>query len=357
MKRNLLVCCVAVVLLCMAGFLFSGCDVLEGADYQLEFATFWPHEDFQVAEGHKAWAEEIEKRVEEETEYTLEFNWSYGGELLGADEIYEGIADGSADIGTTCPSYTPGVFPVTEAFELPGLNNDNALVSSMVIQEAYETYPLLQEEYEDVEVMHFWATGPGDLITKERVESLEDLQGMDIRVAGGSVPVMEELGAVPVTMGMDESYTNLEQGIVEGILSPTDVLVGFQLAEVTSYITKTPYLYNITFMKVMNPDTWDNLPQEVQQIFREVNEGYTYEYGALRAEHTELGQEVGVEEYGMEIIELDPEGEERWLEEIEPIQDQWMEEAEEEGLPGEEIMDLVRELDEKYSDEYGDYDF
>ncbi len=361
---------IAVLLLLAMAAMFAGCappeepeepvedpndEVVEGEMIELSLATFWPSEDFQVAEGHWAWADEIKERVEAETPHQIEFSFHPGQALLGATEIFDGVAHGAADIGTTCPSYTPGLFPVTAAFELPGLENDNALVSSMVMQEAYETYDLLQQEYEEVKVLHFWATGPGDIITTEPVRSLEDLAGMEIRVAGGSVPVVEELGATPTTMPMSDSYLNLEQGIVRGILAPTDTLKGFRLAEVTSYITKTPYLYNIVFMKIMNWDTWHALPDEVQQIIDEVSQNFVYEYGVLRTEHTEAGQEYAVQEYGHEVIELDPEEEERWLQAIEPVQENWIQGANEEGLPGEEIMDLVRELDRKYSEEYGDY--
>ncbi len=326
-----------------------------GEHWELNFATFWPSEDFQVEEGHRSWAQEIKERVEAETPHRIDFAWHPGGVLLGPTEIFEGVADGAADLGSTCPSYTPGIFPVTSAFELPGLENDNALVSSMVIQEAFETFDLVHQEYDDVKIMHFWATGPGDIISARPVKTLEDIRGMEIRVAGGSVPVMDALEATPVTMPMSESYVALDTGIVEGILAPTDTLRGFMLAEVTSYITKTPYLYNIVFMKVMNWDTWNSFPPEVQQIFEEVNEKYVYEYGVLRTRYTLSGQDYAVENYGHEIIELDPPEEARWLEAIAPVQQTWIDDAAGKGLPGVEIMEKAREIDRKYSEQYGDY--
>ncbi len=377
MKRKLFILLLAIAMVSM--FAFVGCapdepapapdpDVdepdepaepadpdAEGEHFTMEFATFWPGEDFQVADGHQVWAQEIKDRVESETNHTIDFNWHPAGALLGATEIYEGVADGAADLGSTCPSYTPGVFPVTETFELPGFPNDNALVSSMVIQDAFETYDLVTQEYEDVKVMHFWSTGPGDIISQSPVHTLDDYQGMETRAAGGSVPVIEALGGTPTTMPMSESYLALDQGIVEAILAPTDTLQGFMLAEVTNYITKTPFLYNITFIKVMNQDTWNSFPAEVQQIFDEVNEKYVYEYGVLRTEHTLFGQEFAVDEFGHEIIELDANEVERWMEAIEPVQDGYVEGLNDQGLPGEEILQTVEDLQEKYSAEYGDY--
>ncbi len=327
----------------------------EGQSFILEFATFWPEGDFQVADGHKGWAQEISDRVEAETPHSIDFNWHYAQALLEMPEIYGGVADGVADIGTTWPAYTPGVFPITDAFEQPGFKNDNALVAAVTMHEAWKQYGPLQEEYADVKIMHFWATGPGDFMTNTRVETMDDLAGLDIRAVGGTIPWVTALGANPVSFGMGASYENIETGVVDGLLAPTDTLKGFRLAEVTDYITKCPPTYNIIFMKVMNWDTWNAFPESVQQIFDEVNEKYVIEYGQLRTDHTVEGQRFGVEEHGMEVIELDEDEWDRWVDLIDPIMEEWVENANAAGLPGDEIMDLARELDAKHSDEYGGY--
>lgn len=327
----------------------------EPQSWNLDFTTFWPAVDFQVTEGHEVWAQEISDRVAAETPHTVTFSWHPGGALLGPLEIYEGVAAGAADLGTTCPNYTPGMFPLTEAFELPGYHNDNALVASVTMHEAWKESERLQQEYEDVKIMFFWATGPGDFMTNTPVRTLEDLQGQQIRAVGGTVPVVEALGATAVGMPMSDSYISLDQGIVDGILAPTDTLKGFRLAEVTEYITKTPWAYNIIFMKVMNRDTWESFPPSVQRIFDEVNEKYVIEYGKLRTDHTLIGQEFAVEEFGHEVIELDAAEEERWLDEIAEVVDNWIAEKEAAGLPGQEIVDLVTELDARFSNEHGGY--
>lgn len=324
--------------------------------FNLQFATFWPAVDFQVAEGHEVWAKEISDRVSAETMHTVDFAWHYGGALLGPTEIYEGVANGAADIGSTCPSYTMGIFPLTMGIELPGYSNDNALVASLTINEAWKQSKDLQAEYDDVKVMFFWATGPGDFITNKPVEKLEDLSGLQIRAAGGSGLAISALGGTPVSLPMSESYVSLDSGIVDGILGPTDTLKGFRLAEVTKYITKTPFVgYNVVFTKVMNKDTWDSLPESVQKIFDEVNEKYVTEYGKLRTDNTILGQKYAIDEYGLQIFELDQAEKDRWLTQIMPIVDSWTEDVKGKGLPADQTLELYRDLDSKYSDMYGNY--
>ncbi|MGM0688126.1 MAG: TRAP transporter substrate-binding protein [Bacillota bacterium] len=327
----------------------------DAQSFTLQFATFWPGVDFQVEEGHKGWAKEISDRVAAETPHSVEFEWHYAGALLAATEIYTGVAQGAADLGSTCPIYTAGVFPVSQAFELPGFNNDNALVASVTIHEAWKQSELLQEEFKDVKIMHFWATGPGDFMTNTRIETMEDLAGLELRALAGSGSALALMGGVPVAFPMGQSYENIETGVVDGLIAPTDTLQGFRLAEVTQYITKTPFIYNILFMKVMNWDTWNSLPPSVQQIFDEVNEKYVIEYGKLRTDYTLIGEQFGVEEFGMEVIELAPDEYQRWVETSMPVVDQWIEATDDLGLPGQEIVDMVREFDARYSAEHGSY--
>lgn len=341
--------------------IFTGCaaDEPPATDpdevIELQFATFWPGTDFQVTEGHEVWARDLEERTDGKVKITIQ----PGEALLGATEIYEGVVDGSADIGTTCPAYTPGIFPVTEAFELPGYQNDNALVASLTVNEGYKTLKEkeLIDEYDDVKVLFFWATGPGDIMTREEPgNTLEAIEEKEMRVVGGTVTPMQALGVTPVSMPMSESYLALDSALLDGILAPTDTLKGFRLAEVLDYVTKTPFLYNIVFMKVMNLETWNALPTDIQETIEEMSKEYAYEYGKLRTEHTERGLEFGIEEHGIEVFELDPGEEERWRGRIEPIVENWIGDAEARGLHGEEIINTVRELDARFSEEYGDYE-
>lgn len=327
----------------------------EGQSFTLEFATFWPDGDFQVAEGHKGWAQKISDRVAAETPHTISFNWHYAGSLLAMPEIMGGVADGAADVGTTCPSYTPGVYDVSESYELPGLPNDNALVASTTIDAAFRQCEYLQAEFEDVKIMHFWATGPGDFMTTEPIRGMDDFEGMTIRAVGGSIPWAGALGADTVTFGMGASYENIETGVVDGLLAPTDTLQGFRLAELLNYITKSPPAYNMVFVKVMNWDTWNAFPESVQKIIEEVNEETVIEYGKLRTDYTVAGQEYGVQEYGMEVIELDEDEYQRWAALTEPLKDEYIGLLDDAGLPGEDLINQAFELAEKYSEMYGDY--
>ena len=101
----------------------------------------------------------------------------------------------------------------------------------------------------------------------------------------------------------------MNQGIVKGILGPAEIMKGFRLAEVTKSTTKTTFLYNTVFVKVMNLSTWNSLPSEVQKIIEEVNAEFVIKYAELGKVQSELGNIMAVEDYNHELIELSSEEE------------------------------------------------
>lgn len=326
-------------------------SILLAQKFNLSFATFWPSSDFQVEEGHMKWIEEIEER----SDGRIKINMHAGEALLGAKEIYQGVEDGVADIGSTCPSYTAGMFPLSEAFELPGYQNLSATAASMTCHQGYKKIKeeLGIDEFKEVKVLTLWATGPGHLMTRKKpVRNLRDLSGMEIRAVGGTVPPLEALGAETHAMPMSESYLALEQGIVDGILGPTDILKGFKLAEVLDYSTNTPFLYNVVFMQIMNKETWKSLPPDLQKIVEEVSNDYALKYGKLRTHYTQQGLEYGINDHGIETIELSPVEEKEWLERIDPVVENWINDMKEKNLPAKRVIEIIKNLDAKYSEKY-----
>lgn len=278
---------------------------------------------------------------------------TYPGEtLLTAAEMYEGVESGIADVGISVFGYTAGRFPLLELLELPGTIFNNAAVASYTTWEMIKEFQ--PEEVQDTKMMMAWATGPGDLYTKEPVRTLEDLQGMEIRGFGLTVETLEALGAVPVAMTQAEVYEAISKGVVKGNLAPIEALEGWRQAEVVNYLTRTPFLYNATFFFAMNLDVWNSLPPEIQKTIEEVNEKLFAEVGAsLWDGMNESALKFAVEETGMEVLELSPEEFERWRALVMPIQDRFVEDLETRGLPGREFMDMIIELSEKFNALYG----
>jgi len=138
---------------------------------------------------------------------------------------------------------------------------------------------------QDLKVMHFWSTGPGYFFMTpgNEVRTLADFPGKRIRgPTDVSAACIEALGAEPLVISLREAIEKFEVGLLDGILCPGDAPHGFGPAAYVEHCTFAPFSFQFAFMKVMNEDTWNALPAEVQAIFDEVNAAWPEYYGKLR---------------------------------------------------------------------------
>ncbi|HNX29340.1 MAG TPA: TRAP transporter substrate-binding protein [Syntrophomonadaceae bacterium] len=348
---------IAGILLVLLLTMVSGCDKNEsasadaadndGKQIELKLAHFWPATHPAETDLVQPWAAAIEQATDGQVKIT-----SYPGEtLLKAADIYGGVRDGIADIGISCFSYTRGNFPVSEVFELPGITYNNSKVASMVAwQGLMELNPA---EVQDTHLLMVITTGPGDLFTREPVNNLQDLQGMEIRATGLSAATLQALGATPVAMPQSEAYEALSKGVVKGNLGPLEVLQGWKQAEVTDYITRTPFLYNTLFFVTMNEDVWNSLDPETQQTIERVSREYFEQVGmGLWDKQDEAAMNGAIKDNAMEIITLTPEETDKWIKLVGPVQQDFVSRMDEQGLNGQEILDKVKALADKYNREF-----
>jgi TRAP-type C4-dicarboxylate transport system substrate-binding protein len=312
---------------------------------ELKLAHFWPSSHPVETELVQPWAEEIEKATDGRVKIV-----SYPQETLAkANDIYDGVVNGICDIGISCFAYTRGRFPVLEVFELPGIIYNNSKVASRVAWEGIQE--LNPAEIQDSKLLMVITTGPGALFTKTPVSKLSDLKGMEIRATGLSAKTLAALGASPVGMAQSEAYESLSKGVVKGNLGPIEVLRGWKQAEVTKYITKTPFLYNTLFFVTINKDAWNSLGPENQAIIENVSQKYFDTASGLWDKQNEDALKYAVEE-GMQVIDLSDAETRLWINLVTPVQQEYIASMEKLGLNGEEILDTVKALADKYNAQY-----
>ena len=193
-------------------------------------------------------------------------------------------------------------------------------------------------------------TGPGVVCTKSRTDGR--FEGPGNKATGLSAKTLNAIGATPVAMPQSK-LMRLCQGVVKGNLGPVEVLQGWRQAEVTDYLTKTPFLYNTLFFVTMNRDKWDSLTPEVQKTIQEVSEEYFEKVAiGLWDKQNESALKFAVEQHNMEVIELSPAEKERWISLVKPIQDEFVARMNQEGFDGQKILKTAERLAQKYNQEY-----
>jgi TRAP-type C4-dicarboxylate transport system substrate-binding protein len=285
------------------------------------------------------WKKEVEKR----TNGKVVVNTYPGGTLLGAKNMMDGVIAGQADIGNLCMAYQPGRFVVTNATSLP-LGIPNAHKGSLVLWDLWQKYQ--PEEFGKVKVLAMFTTAPTNIMSKVPVRTLEDLKGLDLRASGGAAQILAAWGANPVGMPMPATVEALQKGVVKGLYSSLEVMKDFKFAESCKYVTMTDTVI-YPFAVVMNMNSWNKLPKEVQQVMEDLRVEQSEWTGKYMDDHVKAAMEWAQKEQKVEVIRLSPEEKARWDAKLAPLTAKWAAEAKDKGLPADDIIEDIKALVKK----------
>jgi tripartite ATP-independent transporter DctP family solute receptor len=133
------------------------------------------------------------------------------------------------------------------------------------------------------------------------IKSPADMKGFKIRVMESPVYVnmVKALGAAPTPIAWTETYTALQQKVVDGHENPVSVILSFKLYEVQKYITLDGHSYGVDFI-LINEKFYQSLPKETQVILK----ASAINAGLIGRGIQQLNSAVGIsllKEKGMEI--------------------------------------------------------
>ena len=321
------------------GLLGPLAGVARAETISLTYANFPPAVTFPSVQMER-WADEVEKR----TQGRVKSRTFPGGTLLGAKNMLEGVTAGTADIGNFAMSYQPGRFPVAEAVDLyQGFTS--ARVASLVLLDLVEKYQ--PKEFEKVKILTLFTCPPTNLMTKTPVKSLEELKGMELRVAGTSAEILKLLGGTPVAMPQSETPEALQKGVVKGIVSSLEILQDFKFAAYTPYVTLVD-LPVVSFAVVMNKAKWEALPAEVQQVMNDLVREQAEWTGTYVDAHVAEALAWSEKEYQLQQFRLPPAEQARIATLLAPLTADYIKKVSAQGLDGEQIVKDVQAFKAKY---------
>lgn len=348
-KKNVFI--ITLIALLLGGYIGFSFPVMAADDpIQLKFAHWVPPVHPIVTQVLEPWCRDLEKSTNGRVKVTI-----YGGGALGsAQDHYDLAYKGTADIAFISPGFTPGAFPLTDAMNLPMLFPSSE-VAGLVFWDLFEKY-LKGKEYTDVVVLYGVPTSTFQLTTRKKpVHMLEDLRGLKIASTAIVVnEIIKQLGGVPVYMSSPEVYTSLERGLTDGVFYGWDTIAKFGHYEVTKFRTENIDLGMNFAMMIMNKDTYQKLPADIQQVINErTGAELSKKCGALfdmasaklREDVVAYDKKVG----NPPIYRLPDAERERWRQAVLPLYDEWAGDMEKKGLPGKAVVKDMRAWTEKYS--------
>jgi len=299
---------------------------------ELKFCNYFP-----VPARQSKICEEFIKDLEARSGGQLKIRFFPAGTLLTAPKMYDGVVEGIADIGFSNIGYTFGRFRMTEVLDLP-LGFPNAWVANHVANDFFREFK--PKEWDKIHMLSMHTSPVNVVISATKpVNKMEDLKGMTLRGLGFIAEVVSALGGTPRPIPTPEAYEAIQKRVIDGLMLPMETMRAFRYAEVAKYVTECwPIGQVYTFYMVMNKDTWNKLPPNIQKIINE----YPFEE-KLAAMWNEIdidGKKYGMEK-GLKFIELPPEEIAKWKKAVEPVLDKYVKSMVTAGYQEKETRELI----------------
>lgn len=353
-KRLLtLICSVCLLLILAALPLFTACAEEEIITTPPTSPTTPPAEEEPIVlkfatdqiETHphsvvdKLWME----KIVEETNGRVQFDVYWGGTLINVQEALAQTAAGVADISSFGLYYVAGL-EILKSFPVMFYGCSDTELMAAVGLDVISRYPFLDSEVADVKVMCRNVAAPPQLMTIKPVRTLQDLDGLTIRCGYLEVTeVLKQFGAEGITLPAPDIYENLQKGIIDGAVGTYEMLSGLKLNEVVKYCTDIDVGVGPQPYRIMNWDSYNNLPLDIQKIFDDSIEFWSLEM--TKAVNAAVQPAVDeAKAIGIQFFELSPEDFETWnkLLEVEVLKS--VKEIDVKGFPMTEVFEEIRRL-------------
>ncbi|EWY38556.1 C4-dicarboxylate ABC transporter [Skermanella stibiiresistens SB22] len=225
--------------------------------------------------------------------------------LTGGDQMKQAemVGRGALDFVITSAINVTPLVPEMAAFSLPYLFSSYGQVDAATSGQPGEMLTGIMEKH-GIVVLAWGENGFREVTNNVRpIKSPADLKGLKMRVAGPMyIDVMNALGANPQQMQWVETFSALQQGVVDGQENPIGaVIIPQRVYEVQKYLTTWHYSYDPVFLGVSKKrwESWDEATRA--RVRTAAEQAMTYQRDLTR-EETEKGLEF-LRGKGMQVYE------------------------------------------------------
>lgn len=229
-------------------------------EVEMTFASAYAADDHQSQS-----LVEFARLAEEYSDGRLSIEVAVGGVLGGERDVAESIQLQTVD-GAILGGILQNFDPAMALLEFPFLFHDEAHIRRVMDGPVGEQISDRLVETTGIRALSYVMRTSRQLTTLEPVKSLEDIQGMNIRVPEmqAHLATWNALGANPTPLAFTEVYTALQLGTVDGQENPLGVIHANRFHEVVDNLALTEHLPGFMLI-VINNELYEGLDAELQE--------------------------------------------------------------------------------------------
>jgi TRAP-type mannitol/chloroaromatic compound transport system substrate-binding protein len=233
--------------------------------YRWKMVTTWPPGFPVLQEG----AERFAANIKAMSNGRLEIKVYAGGELIPALQVFEAVSQGTVEMGHGSAYYWAGKVPEAQFFSTVPFGMTALGMNSWLYDGG--GLELWREIYKPFHVIPFplGNTGVqmGGWFNKE-INSVDDLQGLKMRIPGLGGKVLAKAGGNPVLLAGSEVYSALERNTIDA----TEWIGPYHDERLGLYRAAQHYYYpgwhepGTVLELTVNERAWNSLPADLQAI-------------------------------------------------------------------------------------------
>lgn len=252
-------------------------------------------------------SEVLAEKTDSKYQTTLFVNGQLGSEQATVNDVALGTLDMSIIAANNLAPFSPSVGLLSLPYIFENIDQAEAVINSDIEKRLTQT----TLEQANVRILAWSYSGFRMLTNSKRpVKKLADLEGLFIRVPKSDliIKTYQSFGINPTPVAWSETFTALQQQVVDGQETPYAAIYSMKFAEIQKYLTETHYLFSLEPL-IMSESVFQDQSKEVQQAILEAGKEATeYSLSWIKDKETSIKEEL-VAKYGLEISQLEDEAE------------------------------------------------
>lgn len=196
---------------------------------------------------HYIWFDLFQKALKAKVGERIRLDYFPNGQLGKEADVVQQVIIGSVDMMITGSSIWATAVPELGALDLGFLFDNYAHGAKALDAGVGKTFEAMLDERKGINVLgwgfHF---GARSVYTRTKVENLAGLKSVKLRVlpAPAFIETFKIMGAVPVPIPVNELYTALQTGVVDGFEHDPATVLSSRFYEVSKFCLRTDHLFS-----------------------------------------------------------------------------------------------------------------
>jgi len=268
--------------------------------YTWDMVTSWPKNFPALGTG----ANDFARRVEQLSNGRMQIRVHGAGELVPALEVFDAVAAGTAEMGHSASYYWRGKVAASQFFTAVPFGMTTTEMNAWLYHG--DGQELWDEIYANHNLKPFAVGNTGTQMAgwfKKEINSLDDMQGLKLRLPGLAGEAMNGIGVSTVNMPGSEIFTSLQTGALDAAdwVGPYNDLA-FGLHQVADYYYTSAWNEPSAVLEgTINLDAWNALPEDLQDVIREAARASNLAMISEFAFRNAQALEALVDEHGVQL--------------------------------------------------------